>query len=282
MVWQRIFPPAGGGTMRRYIRLQKDLFNKSMDTEHLLKGPIRLFDFADHNDAVDAASVSEKEGSWRISDDEVIGGFSRSTLTMIRTKRDLELVQKGEAPEPIVKKAEDPMLDEVEDGFIPFFRWKGTLDTRIGESSNVERSGFCAIQSPVYPFSGAKLSQKYNALEFKCRSDGRQYLINLRVSTMFPGDLYQAVLAIPSTVSESNDDSGFAKVVFPFKKFQHTSQGRVRVMQRELDGGANVEAVGFTMMDGTDGAFEFDLASVRAVNYYYDEILGEEDEMAPY
>jgi hypothetical protein len=99
---------------------------------------------------------------------------------------------------------------------------------------------------------------------------------------MFPGDLYQAVLAIPPTASESKDDSGFSKVIFPFKKFQHTSHGRVRVMQRELDGGANVEAVGFTMMDGNDGEFEFDLASVRAVNYYYGDILGEDDELAPY
>jgi hypothetical protein len=103
MLWKHIFPPAGGGTMRRYIRLQKDLFKKSMDTDHLLKGPIRLFDFADHNDAVDAATVSAKEGSWRISDDEVIGGFSRSSMAMIRTKKDLELVRKGEDPEPIVR-----------------------------------------------------------------------------------------------------------------------------------------------------------------------------------
>eukprot|EP00545_Synedropsis_sp_CCMP1620_P003640 CAMPEP_0119012726 /NCGR_PEP_ID=MMETSP1176-20130426/7352_1 /TAXON_ID=265551 /ORGANISM="Synedropsis recta cf, Strain CCMP1620" /LENGTH=278 /DNA_ID=CAMNT_0006965739 /DNA_START=21 /DNA_END=857 /DNA_ORIENTATION=+ len=278
MVWQRIFPSAGGGTMRRYLRLQKALWNKSLDTEHLVKGPVTLFDFADHNDAVDAATVSAiKEGSWRISDDEVIGGFSRSKMSMVRTKNDLELVEKGDNPEPIVdaKEVED-------DDFAPFIRWKGSIDTRIGESSAVHRSGFCAIQSPLYPFSGAKLAGKYNALEFKCRSDGRQYLINLRVSTMFPGDLYQAVLAIPATTSESKNDTKFSKVIFPFKKFQHTSHGRIRVIQRELDGGADVETVGFTMMDGTDGDFEFDLASIRAVNYYDGDIMGEDDALAPY
>ena len=289
MVWKRVFPPTGGGTMRRWMRLQTALIKNSFDSEHMVPGPITLFDFSDRNDAADADLISPKqEGGWRISDDEVIGGFSRATFKLIRTKNDLEryLLRKEEpvvvAPVVDNNKVDNNKDQTNKDGFVPFIRWKGTLDTRIGEIASVERSGFCAIKSPTYPFGGAAL-RKFNALELKVRSDGRQYLINLHVDSMFPGDLYQAVLAIPPTIDGSDGSkTAFSKVIFPFKQFQHTSQGRVRVMQRILDAGASVETVGITLMDGQDGDFELDLASIRGVNYYNEEILGEDDDLAPY
>lgn len=186
MVWQRFFPKSGGGSVRRWLRLQKALFLKAMDSEHIFKGPITLFDFKDFHDAVDASNAGFNGPGWRISDDEVIGGYSRGILQLIRSSRDLKNVVEGKDPEPIAGNAQQP--DAAEQGFTPFIRWKGTLDTRIGEGSRVKRSGFCAIRTPEFLF-GADLT--YNALELKLRSDGRQYFVNLHVNSMFPGDLYQ-------------------------------------------------------------------------------------------
>jgi hypothetical protein len=58
--------------------------------------------------------------------------------------------------------------------------------------------------------------------------------------------------------------------------------GRIKVNQRQLDRGASLDSIGFTLMDGKDGDFQLDLARIRAVNYIGDEILGEDDELAPY
>jgi hypothetical protein len=46
-----------------------------------------------------------------------------------------------------------------------------------------------------------------------------------------------------------------------------------------LDGAVSIEAVGFTLMDGVDGDFRFDLVSLRAVNVLGGEVVGSvEDE----
>lgn len=262
--------------MRRWLRLQHELFRKARDSDHLVKGPVTLFDFADRNDAMDAITVAaRKEGSWRISDDEVIGGFSKGNMHMISKPTDLERVENGKEPLPVEDLVEEEGTDSE---FAPFVRWKGTIDTRIAEAGHVDRSGFCAIRSPSFPILGLQLLGKYNAIEVKCRTDGRQYLVNLKVDSVFPGDMYQAILDVPPATT----DDGFSRAIFRFLDFQHTSGGRVRVQQRMLDAGANVETIGFTIMDGVDGDFQFDLKSIRAVNYYQDEILGEEDEFAPY
>ena len=53
-----------------------------------------------------------------------------------------------------------------------------------------------------------------------------------------------------------------------------TSRGRMRHSQRILDGAINIESIGFTLMDGKDGDFVFDLVSVRAVNVLEGEVVG--------
>mmetsp|Transcript_29904 Transcript_29904/g.42454 ORF Transcript_29904/g.42454 Transcript_29904/m.42454 type:complete len:296 (+) Transcript_29904:2-889(+) len=295
-----------------------------MDGEHVLKGPISLFDFSKYDDIYDAALVSEtsQNGGWRISDDSVIGGFSRSQFDVIRTKEDYEKFNMGDADvnssfldmprqDDITNTApasatSPPPLPPNDDIHRPFVRWHGTLDTRIGENSRADRSGFCAIRSPEFPFGGANLGHKYNALEFVCRSDGRPYTINLKVTTFFPDDMYQGLIQQkkeedqeekgnerliikqeqyqhPSSSQFQKDlGDGFSRVILPFRKFLHTSVGRVREMQRILDGCVQVETIGLTLMDAKDGDFHFDLARIRVVNYYDGLILGEEDEGAPY
>ena len=51
----------------------------------------------------------------------------------------------------------------------PYIRWYGNLNTTIGLESKVQRSGFCAIRSPVFPFDGASLQGLYSYLEIQCR-----------------------------------------------------------------------------------------------------------------
>jgi Complex I intermediate-associated protein 30 (CIA30) len=51
----------------------------------------------------------------------------------------------------------------------PFIRWYGNLNTTIGLESKVQRSGFCAIRSPIFPFEGASLQGLYSFLEIQCR-----------------------------------------------------------------------------------------------------------------
>ncbi|KAL3779020.1 hypothetical protein HJC23_011459 [Cyclotella cryptica] len=68
--------------------------------------------------------------------------------------------------------------------------------------------------------------------------------------------------------------SGFQRLILPFKGFTLTSRGRARHEQRDLDGAVSIESIGFTLMDGKDGDFTFDLVSVRAVNVLEGEIVG--------
>ncbi|KAI2488695.1 hypothetical protein MHU86_25749 [Fragilaria crotonensis] len=277
-IWKNNFPPEGGGNMRRWLRLQQDLFQKFRDAEHPLKGPVTLFDFADFHDAADAKYPSlDLEHRWRYSDDSVIGGFSKASLNLIQSKSDLESMERGETP----------LNDEinVDPEFLPFVRWKGFIDTRVGEKApkRVAKSGFCSIRSPVYPFSGAVLSGKYNSLELTLRTDGRQYWINLYPNSAIPEDLFQIALTLPQTEpDEPTEEVPFQRVLLPFTKFLNTCNGRLRELPRRLDNGVDIKSIGFTLMDGLDGDFEFDLASIRAVNFHDGCILGEEDEGAPY
>ena len=290
MIWKRLFPPEGGGAVRRWIKVNKQLFQKSTDADHILKGPITLFDFSNPDDAADAikASTGPTKGGWRVSDDEVIGGFSRGNMTLIATSRDFQSYKRGEEL-LYLSEGDDAMskTDDETNAFTPFIRWNGTLDTNIGETSKVQRSGFVAIRAPQFPFSGVNLSARYNALEFTCRTDGRMYTVCLTVSSYLPDDMYQGVIDAEPTHQPGsfiNKETGgkFSRVILPFRSFALTSAGREREMQRRLDGGVRLETIGITLMDGVDGDFQFDLARIRAVNYYDGLILGEDDEDAPY
>jgi hypothetical protein len=113
------------------------------------------------------------------------------------------------------------------------------------------------------------------------------YTACLTISSYFPDDMYQGIIDIEATHKPGvfiNKETGgkFSKVILPLRSFALTSAGREREIQRRLDGGVRLETVGITLMDGVDGEFEFDLARIRAVNYYDGDILGEDDEDAPY
>jgi len=233
---------------------------------------VTLFDFRQHDDAVDAARVQHKDkDAWRISDDRVIGGFSESNAVLIRSQADLERHLAGDDPEPITNATKENAADPDENDesrFAPFLRWSGTLDTTVGLESTVQRSGFAALRSPEFPFDGANLRGLYSALEIVCRTDGRLYKVNLKVSTSIPEDIYQGSINV-----SPNEGGDFDSLILPFSDFILTSMGREREFHRELDNNICIESVGFALMDAKNGDFQFDLARIRCINFYEGKIF---------
>ena len=370
MIWRKLFPTEGGGALRRWAAVRKELFDINMDKELLYNYPLTFFDFSRQDDAADALVAEEgpTKGGWRLSDDGVIDGYSRGTMKLIQTSEDYRrhmnlkpyvldvggsdargkkvkknpmescadqetssetkqlddefqpgdeapsvLDQPGdetlsvlddlhtkrkqsddefqpgdEAPSVLddIAKKNAKLLEEMESEgeqpFIPFIRWEGTLDTRVGESSKATRSGFCALRSPEFPFP-INLKNNYNALEITCRSDGRVYTVNLKISTFMPDDLYQGYITVPATHGPGaaiceRTGGDFVTLFIPFNTMLLTSQGRMREVQRELDGAIKVENVGITLMDNVDGNFQFDLARIRAVNVIGGEVMEKDEE----
>mmetsp|Transcript_6820 Transcript_6820/g.9928 ORF Transcript_6820/g.9928 Transcript_6820/m.9928 type:complete len:275 (+) Transcript_6820:112-936(+) len=265
MIWRYMFPKEGGGSMRRIIQLNRDMVARRLDEFKLTQAPteklkpLALFDFSRHDDAIDAMNtdISGRKGGWRFSDDETIGGFSASKLTFHPANRsDLHMEQTCQHP-------------IVNSDLIPFLRFEGITDTTIPKGKNIMRSGFCALRSPDFILGGANIGEYYNALEIKCRLDSRIYTVNLKVRTFFPDDLYQAFITKPPKEQQNNDDDKeWNTLILPFNEFALTAFGRIREVQRKLDGGVTIEHFGITLADGKDGEFRLDLASVNCINYY--------------
>mmetsp|Transcript_24408 Transcript_24408/g.36218 ORF Transcript_24408/g.36218 Transcript_24408/m.36218 type:complete len:287 (-) Transcript_24408:181-1041(-) len=286
MVWNRIFPGSGGGYARRWLRITEAKFRKRR-IDRSLKGPITLFDFSNPDDAADA-SRTEKDGGWKLSDDQVIGGYSEAALTVIPShEQQMELDQKRSNPRSGTQKF---TYTDSNESFRPFIRWQGQLDTRIGASSTAHRSGFCAIKSPTFGTAASFNAFGYNAIEVTCRSSSkRDFTINVEISTMLPGlELYQNVLSVPEEWTENKRrtiriaQDGFVTVISPLKDFESISRNRLRDLHTNISLGADLDSFGIILKDGVTGDFTFDLAKVRLMNFYHGEILGEEDEDAPY
>jgi hypothetical protein len=94
MVYRWLFPKQGGGWVKRYLEYRKEITKKSFEAiqkgDHLPCTPLTIFDFRRHDDAVDAYKIQQKAVSdaWRLSDDRVIGGFSESSATLLRSQSD--------------------------------------------------------------------------------------------------------------------------------------------------------------------------------------------------
>lgn len=224
-------------------------------------------------------SFGPTKGGWRLSDDEVIGGYSRGSLSLIEPKPN-NLYHSDDQSDDESFSNENEIQNQQQqqqtNGEQPFIRWNGNIDTRIGPSSRAKRSGFCALRCPEFPF-GIPLGSKYNALEINCRTDGRVYTVNLKVSSYFPDDLYQALITVDEEQTQMNNKSEFLTLVLPFSDFVLTSGGLMRENQRYLDGGVHLEHLGFTIMDGKDEPFSFDLARIRSVNYLDGVIVGDDE-----
>jgi hypothetical protein len=282
MVLRWILPREGGGHVRRYLRFRKAILNRIVNNDDKFPAPpVSIFDFVHPDDAVDAAKVHAKDrDAWRLSDDRVIGGYSESNATFIASKNDFlknldreDVTSNGRSPS---RSGAEGMNDGGEgSSFVPFLRWRGNLDTTVGLRSTAQRSGFAAIRSPQFPLDGANLQGLFNALEVVCRSDGRVYTVNLKVSTSIPHDLYQGhIQSYGATLDDQGYLAGpFESFVLPFGDFHLTSMGRHREVFRELDDKVCIESVGIALMDGKNGGFQFDLARIRAVNLYEGKVF---------
>jgi hypothetical protein len=154
----------------------------------------------------------------------------------------------------------------------------------VGLQSDVQRSGFTALRSPEFPFDGASLKGLYNALEITCRPDSRVYTVNLRVSSFIPDDVFQGKIQVRPLDPEDEEESSsgyFDTLVLPFTDFRLTALGRERELDRELDDNINIQSIGFTLMDGQNGDFCFDLARIRAVNLHEDKVFDPAKEVDP-
>jgi len=300
--------------MRRYMNVRYQLWSKWLDAAtHPKPGPLILWDFSDRNDAADAMRINGGEDGWRTSSDsESIGGYSKCQFRFVATEHDYRRILNGDLEQSdtsnrlskeedsgyrltirrggdkIEKEEIDQDDDHKQGGFVPFIRWWGTLDTRVGEKSRAIRSGYCAILSPHVPFEGHNLDNWFNHLELTVRADGRPYSVSMKISTYFEDDLYVYCIrpiGIHTDQAKNVETGGeFTKLFIPFKSFVLTAQGRVRETQRKLDAGVRIEHIGITLMDGQDGDFCFDLARIRAVNYdrFTKQLFGEDDEDQPY
>lgn len=188
--------------MRRYWQFRKQIVStewRSSDGRPL--PPVTLFDFSREIDCADASAVTGKyTDGWRISDDRVIGGFSTSSATLVRTadcwkrhcreqrpqgnedsqqnneqrlQANVEPQQNNErqlqANENSQQKNEESFSEETVFLATPYLRWYGRIDTTLGLGMKAQRSGFCAIQSPEFSFEGANLRGLYGGLEIQCR-----------------------------------------------------------------------------------------------------------------
>ena len=92
---------------------------------------------------------------------------------------------------------------------------------------------------------------------------GALYTVNVECNTTVTGDTYQGYMVInPST----DDEAPFQRVLLPFHQLVSTYKGKTRQYSHKLDDNVQIESIGITLMDNTDGDFQFDLARVRAVN----------------
>lgn len=254
MIWKSLSPNHGGTylrwkTIHKFLLHQKlrSIVQPDIDVSPI---PLTLFDFTHKNDLIDVMNVSTASNqNWRISDDGVIGGYSSHRVNVINRNQER------------------------------YIRWTGTINTTIGKKSRARRSGFCALQSPSFPFNGLNIGREYNALEIVCRGDERVYVVNLKVASYFPDDLYQGCICLNTTDTTPHDgnetnkkrssvNGDFVTLVLPLRDFVLTSGGLVREQQRDLDGYTHIQHIGFTQMDGQNGEFLFDLKRVRAVQYF--------------
>jgi len=233
----------------RWLNLRKSLWYKFMsedvnDLRYL--SPFTILDMSQENDALDVrcAHPSDRYGGWRISDDEVIGGNSRA---------DVSYVDDGKTQ--------------------AFLRWSGTIDTSVPVGGkHVDRSGFCNIRSPSLTLFGSpKLI--FNAIEITCRVRelNRNILVNLTIDSFLEDNIYQAILQ-PNR-NKDEDVNEFKSYVLPFRHFLQTYGGRIRANQMKIDNEISIEHIGFTLGDGIDGDFCFDLATIRACNLYKGDII---------
>jgi hypothetical protein len=171
-----------------------------------------------------------------------------------------------------VRGFDDPDSNDVDDGFSSRTSSRGSENddayaAEVDENDDERRSGLSPGSSP--PDVRRHLLHR----EGSSTLDVRRYLKDRRDA------IRRTTISSDDHPYRGHPPIGFQRFVLPFRDFVLTSRGRVRHHQRGLDGAIGIESIGFTLMDGVDGDFRFDLVSLRAVNVLQGEVVGSmEDE----
>ena len=150
-----------------------------------------------------------------------------------------------------IKGTSKASFDGLVEGEVSFARFSGSLKKPVGDHNLKARSGFVALQKNHW--DPPICLGDFNYLRVKIRSDGRPYLINLRVDSFNHEDLYQgSLLSLPGEWTSLN---------VPFSSFALTGRGRLRASQRKLDGDAELQNIGILLAD-SNGPFCLDIKEI--------------------
>ena len=101
--------------MRLYMKFREEMFKKNFEPLAQATSPIALYDLSRQDDAMDAAKTeSGPKDGWRISDDGVIGGYSRGKVAMIRTSADYKRWMAGEELQDVFRDLEKQAHQQVQ------------------------------------------------------------------------------------------------------------------------------------------------------------------------
>jgi len=318
MVLQLILPKEGGGALRRFAGIWGKLYRDKWNDSRPFRGPVPLFDLRRSDDAADAREISRPKRirglypGWRVSDDSVIGGFSTSTIELkepdssppyirwrgnLSTKVDRQshlarnVTRSGFAS---VMTPEIPLSAPLENRYQALEICCRTDGRTYAVNLHCETyfpddiyQGFIAGGDPAV---SKGLSDKPDLKLRSSKIDEDQWGIEPGAQhgvgeILDVRELIKQRKNLIAAQDPNNDpyhgyppDGGFMRFILPFKDFMLTSRGRMRTQQRALDN-VFLESIGFTLMDGKDGDFCFDLISIRAVNVLEGDIVGSlEDE----
>ena len=306
MVLQRLLPKEGG-PFRRFLAIRQRLYRDAYYDDRPLPGPISLFDFRVKDDAADLRdSIGAKNrglfAGWRVSDDSVIGGYS--TSSMVSVSNQVPYLRWSGSISTKINKTNPRARHITRSGFAAIMTPEYPFGAPLGNRYKAleiccrtdGRTYACNLNVETY-FPG-DMYQAFIGRDGMVNEDEQPTIIDheqsqdLRTEDEEPNQSLDVREYIQHRykrmykIDPSNDPitgfppKGFTRLILPFTAFTLSSQGRERMEQRDLDGAVKIESIGFTLMDGKDGDFFFDLVSIRAVNVLEGEVVGTSEDEA--
>jgi len=274
----------------------------------------RRDDAADVRDSLQPGRTRGLFGGWRVSDDSVIGGYSTSQMDFIEDDKEEEDIKDKSPPylrwsgtiSTDINHQSQLAKNVTRSGFAavlsPEFPYAANLGNKYkaleiccrtdGRTYAVNLHVETMFPEDMYQGFIVGGTGEQSSAEDENLSQERDYTNREEDKTEEVEELPEESLDVRKHLQNrrdlirrttlSSDDhpyhghppTGFQRFILPFKDFALTSRGRLRLNQRDLDGAVNIDAIGFTLMDGVDGSFCFDLVSLRAVNVLQGEVVG--------
>ncbi|KAL7469858.1 hypothetical protein ACHAXS_010128 [Conticribra weissflogii] len=306
MVRQLLFPTEGGGALRRFLNVRKRIYSDAWNDDRPRRGPVTLLDFRRRDDVADLrSSLTSKRrgifGCWRVSDDSVIGGYSASRMALHDDDGEGKLppflrwsghvstkIGQSHLARNVTRSGFAAILSPDFPMGVPLGRFYNALEI----CARVDRRTYAVnlhietyFPEDMYQgfILGSKLPPPKIQKIYNDENTWGERQEKSEQSTPEPLDVRDFLKHREKDFLTSDPDNhpyfghppvGFTKLILPFKDFALTARGRMRHEQRDLDGAITIESIGFTIMDGVDGDFTFDLVSLRAVNVLNGEVVG--------